>query len=83
MRPPVQLLALTPSLQTARKLQLVWGVHGINTADVSSFEEMVENSTQIARQQGLVGAGGRMVVTAGVPFGTPGATNILRLVAVK
>ncbi|MFC1664857.1 pyruvate kinase [Pseudomonadota bacterium] len=83
MRPPVQLLALTPSLQTARKLQLVWGVHGIYTADVSSFEEMIENSTQIARQQGLVSAGGRMVVTAGVPFGTPGATNILRLVEVR
>ena len=83
MRPPVQLLALTPSLQTARKLQLVWGVHGINTADVSSFDEMVENSTQITRQQGLISSGGRMVVTAGVPFGTPGTTNILRLVEVE
>jgi pyruvate kinase len=82
LRMPVPLLGLTPLLETARRLQLVWGVRAVNTRDVSSFPEMVGKSTRIARREGFADDNDRIVVTAGVPFGTPGATNILRLARV-
>jgi len=53
------------------------------TADVRSFEEMVEKACRIAREHGFAKAGDRVVITAGVPFGTPGATNVLRVAWVE
>src|SRR5574338_141574 len=47
-RPPVPLLAMSPSLHTARRMGLLWGVHAVHTRDVSSFEEMVEKAKQMA-----------------------------------
>ena len=81
-RPNTPLLGLTPDLRVARKMSLVWGVHSVNTRDVSSFGEMVGKSTRIARREGFCENGDKVVVTAGVPFGTPGATNNLRIATV-
>jgi pyruvate kinase len=78
-RPDVPILCLTEKLDTARRLTLAWGVHPVVTADVRSFEEMVDKACRFAKAGGLAQAGGRVVITAGVPFGTPGATNVLRL----
>jgi pyruvate kinase len=64
-------------------LMLAWGVHPVVTEDVSSFEEMVEKACRIARTVGFAKGGDRVVITAGVPFGTPGATNVLRLAWVE
>ena len=73
-RPDVPILCLTEKLDTARRLTLAWGVHPVVTADVRSFEEMVDKACRFAKAGGLAQAGGRVVITAGVPFGTPGAT---------
>jgi pyruvate kinase len=70
---------LTSSLHTARRLALVWGTHCVETSDVSSFSEMVDKATRIAREENFAEPGQRLVVTAGVPFGTPGSTNVLRI----
>ncbi len=78
-RPTTPILCLTGRLDTARRLCLAWGVHPIVTADVRSFDEMVEKATGFARAAGFAGKGDRVVITAGVPFGTPGATNVLRI----
>ncbi|MCX7356228.1 MAG: pyruvate kinase [Alphaproteobacteria bacterium] len=78
-RPSVPILSLTPSIGTARRLTLAWGVHGVVTPDVTSVEEMVERATTSASTEGFGGAGDRVVITAGMPFGTPGATNLLRI----
>ncbi|HTO82137.1 MAG TPA: pyruvate kinase [Methylomirabilota bacterium] len=78
-RPEVPILCLTERLGTARRLALCWGTHCVQTQDVSSFSEMVEKACRIAREQDIAGKGQRLVVTAGVPFGTPGATNVLRI----
>ncbi|MDR6773278.1 pyruvate kinase [Azospirillum sp. BE72] len=78
-RPAVPVLGLTPSLPTARRLALAWGVHAVHTADVRSFSEMVDHACRTAIHEGLAEPGQRLVITAGVPFGTPGATNILRV----
>jgi pyruvate kinase len=82
-RPDAPILALTSSLQTARRLALVWGLHCVHTSDVSNFSDMVQKATRIAHQEGFADPGQRIIVTAGVPFGTPGATNVLRIAWVE
>jgi pyruvate kinase len=82
-RPDVPVLVLTANLQTARRLALLWGAHCVHTSDVSNFADMVRKATSIARDQGFAEPGQRIVITAGVPFGTPGATNVLRIAWVE
>lgn len=79
-RPSVPLLVLTPKLETARRSGLLWGVHAVSTRDVASFEEMVAKAKRMALRQGLAKGGDRVIVMAGVPFGTPGSTNVLHVV---
>ena len=78
-RPEVPIICITSNLGTARRMALCWGVHAINTADVSTFSEMVKKACRLAQRAGLAEEGQRLVVTAGVPFGTPGNTNVLRI----
>ena len=78
-RPVVPILCLTESIATARRLVLAWGVHGVITKDIHNFSDMIEKACRIALNEGLAQKGQRLVVTAGVPFGTPGTTNILRI----
>ncbi len=78
-RPDVPILCLTSSRETARRLALVWGTHCVETSDVSSFSEMVDKACRIALEEKFAEVGQRLVVTAGVPFGTPGSTNVLRI----
>jgi len=79
----VPIVTLTSNLQTARKLALAWGLHCVHTSDVSNFTDMVQKATHTARQEGFAKKGDRVVITAGVPFGTPGATNVLRIAWVE
>ena len=79
-RPSVPLLVLTPKLETARRLGLLWGVHAVHTKDVASFEEMVGKSKRMALRHNLAKAGDSIIVMAGVPFGTPGSTNVIHVV---
>jgi pyruvate kinase len=78
-RPTVPLLVLTPSLKTARRLGLLWGAHAVRTRDVGSFEEMVGKSKRMALRHRVAKAGDRIIVTAGVPFGVPGSTNVVHV----
>ena len=81
-RPSVPLLVLTPKLETARRLGLLWGAHAVHTRDVESFEEMVAKAKRMALRHGVAKAGDRVIVIAGVPFRTPGSTNVLHVVRV-
>jgi pyruvate kinase len=78
-RPSVPLLVLTPSIRTARRIGLLWGAHAVRTRDVHSFEEMVGKSRRMALRHGIAGGGDRLIVTAGVPFGVPGSTNVVHV----
>jgi pyruvate kinase len=78
-RPSVPLLVLTPKLATARKLGLLWGAHAVRTKDVASFEEMIAKSKRMAMRAGIAKGGDAIIVMAGVPFGTPGSTNVLHV----
>lgn len=82
-RPEVPILCLTSNLETARRLQLAYGVHSVHEADVKDFAEMVRKATACAFRDGIASQGQRLVITAGVPFGTPGNTNILRIAWVE
>jgi pyruvate kinase len=79
-RPPVPLLAMSASLHTSRRMGLLWGVHAVHTRDVSSFEEMVEKGKRMALRHKLANGGERVVLMAGIPFGTAGSTNVLHVV---
>ncbi len=78
-RPSVPILALTPDLNTARRLAIVWGVHCLRTDDATSFQDMVDKACSAASHQEFANVGDCIVITAGVPFGTPGTTNVLRI----
>ena len=83
LRTLVPVLGLTPDETVARQLCLAWGVHSVKTRDdVENFSDMVGKSTRIARREKLAKNGDRVVITAGVPFGTAGTTNILRVAVV-
>jgi pyruvate kinase len=79
-RPAVPLLAMTPSLTTARRMGLLWGVHPVHSRDVNSFEEMVEKGKRMALRHRIAEGGDRVVLMAGVPFGTAGSTNVIHVV---
>jgi pyruvate kinase len=78
-RPVVPILCLTPDAATARRMALSYGVHPVHHANVIDFDDMVARAIEIAAAQGLAKKGQRLVITAGVPFGTPGSTNVLRI----
>lgn len=82
-RPDVPIMVLTSKVETARRLAVTWGAHCVHTADVRSFQEMVQKACRIAVTEGLAKPGDKLIVTAGVPFGTPGATNVLRIAWVE
>jgi pyruvate kinase len=79
-RPPVPVLSMSASQITARRLGLIWGVQAIHTRDVSSFEEMVDKGKRMALRHEMAEGGDRLVLMAGVPFGTPGSTNVIHVV---
>ncbi|WP_135077280.1 pyruvate kinase [Terasakiella sp. SH-1] len=82
-RPETCILGLTPKVETARKLALVWGVVSAVSPDAADFAEMVKGARKVAKAEKIGERGDSLVVTAGVPFGTPGATNILRIATVS
>jgi pyruvate kinase len=79
-RPSVPLLAMSHSQTTARRLGILWGVHAVHTRDVHSFEEMVAKAKRMALRHKIAQGGDRLVIMAGVPFGTAGSTNVIHVV---
>ena len=79
-RAPVLVVGLSPNITTARKIQLVWGVHSCHTEqDAKNTTEMVSIACKIIKEKDLAKAGDSVVITAGVPFGNAGSTNLLRI----
>ncbi|MBL8907269.1 MAG: pyruvate kinase [Rhizobiales bacterium] len=78
-RPDVPIIALTPIPATGRRLALAWGLHCVLTEDAKDLNDMVERACRIARSEGFAEPGQRVIITAGLPLGTPGATNMLRI----
>ncbi|MDD9917137.1 MAG: pyruvate kinase, partial [Rhodospirillaceae bacterium] len=82
-RPEVPIIGLTPNVKTARRLSVVWGVHTVHSSDARDFQDMVTKASHFAVADGFAQESDRIIITAGVPFGTPGATNVLRVTRVE
>ena len=78
-RPNVPILAMSKSLTIARQMALIWGVHPVHTRDVDNFEEMVAKAKRMALRHGIAKANERVIIMAGIPFGTVGSTNVLHV----
>lgn len=78
-RPRVPIVALTSVEKTARRLCLTWGTNCVITGKVTRFKEAVLSAVRGALAEGVANKEDMVVVTAGVPFNTPGSTNILRV----
>ena len=70
---------MTSRIGTARRMALTWGLHCVKTEEVFRFKEAVVNAARAARTEGFAQPTDQLVVTAGVPFGQSGTTNILRV----
>lgn len=82
-RPMVPVLVLTPSQKIARRQALLWGTYAVVTKDIGSFEEMIAKGKRMALRHGFGEAGSKLIALAGVPFGTPGSTNLLHVVTLS
>ncbi|CAA7623296.1 Pyruvate kinase [Candidatus Terasakiella magnetica] len=82
-RPEQPILSVTADIEVARQMALVWGAHSIMAKDVRSFTEMVQKAVHFAKSEGFANVGDRVVITAGVPFGFSGTTNILRVAEIE
>ncbi len=82
-RPSSPILGLAGTMEAARRLALVWGIHSIavdQSNQAATMGDAVQRAAVAAREEGFAQRGGRIVVVAGVPFGTAGTTNTLRVV---
>jgi len=79
-RAALPVLCLTPRLATARRMGIVWGVHAVVTRDITGFEEMVGKACRMALRTRIARGGDALVLVAGVPFSTPGTTNVVHVV---
>jgi len=78
-RPEPPTVAISPNLATGRRLAVVWGVHCVVAEDAHDQDDMVNRACRIAFKEGFAKSGERVIIVAGVPLGTPGATNMLRI----
>ena len=82
-RPDSPVIGLTPLIDTARRMAVIWGVHAVVVPEVHSMGEAVNRAARVALTEGFAAHGEEIVVVAGVPFGQPGTTNAMRITAVK
>ncbi|WP_026783919.1 pyruvate kinase [Pleomorphomonas koreensis] len=81
-RPSTPILALSPNRSMARRLALVWGIHSVVTDDARSLNDLVQRASRISAEEGFAAPGDRIIITAGVPFGSAGVTNLLRIATI-
>jgi pyruvate kinase len=78
-RPRIPIVAITPRAEVASQLTMGWGIVALCSTETHSQGRMAESAERILLQEGKVAAGDVIVVTAGIPFGTSGTTNTLRV----
>ncbi|MDF2928878.1 pyruvate kinase [Anaerospora sp.] len=78
-RPQAAIVAVSPNAKTLRRMLLNWGVCPVAGAGSKNSDELVSNSVVGALASGIVKDGDLVVVTAGVPVGTAGTTNMIRV----
>jgi len=78
-RPHSRIIAVSPHEKTVRKLQLVWGVFAIKGASRGDTDTMTQEAMRLALEEKYISEGDLVIVTAGVPIGTTGTTNMIQV----
>jgi len=78
-RPQVPIVAISPNMATGRRLSAAWGIHCVVAEDARDYDDMVERACRLAYRDGFAKVGRRVIIVAGLPLGTPGATNMVRI----
>ena len=78
-RPKSPIIAISPIMAAGRKLSVVWGIHCVIAEDAHDQDDMVDRACRLAFKEGFAKGGQRVLIVAGVPLGTPGATNFMRI----
>lgn len=78
-RPETPILCLTQNVKTARRLMLSYGVRTLEVHGIENFAQTVEIAVKMVKEKGYAQKGDKIVMTAGVPFGVSGTTNVLRI----
>jgi pyruvate kinase len=82
-RPNRPLIAATPFAETARRLQMIWGVVPVLVAPFETTDHMIQSLVQAAVERGFAEVGSNVVLTAGIPFEVHGVTNMLKVHTVR
>lgn len=78
-RPECKVVAITPHDSTIRRMQLYWGVQAVKGRQFQNSDDMVKQAINISLGEGVIQSGDLVVVTAGVPSGSTGTTNMIRV----
>lgn len=78
-RPRAPVIAVTPHAKVMRKLALVWGVQPLLSGVKNNSDEMMAAAIEVSLSSGLIKGGDLVVITAGVPAGVHGTTNLIRV----
>ncbi len=79
MRPAAKILTISPNIDVCRQVSLLWGVQSINSRDANSWKDMMSISKEIVKKLKFIKKNDFVVITAGLPFGKAGMTNMVRL----
>ena len=79
MRPAAKILTISPNINVSRQVSLLWGVQSINSRDANGWKDMMTISKEIIKKLKFVKKNDYVVITAGLPFGKAGMTNMIRL----
>jgi pyruvate kinase len=82
-RPEAPILSLTPSINTARRMALVWGIHSVQSEDIRRVQEMVDKACAVALKEGFADVDQKIAIVAGMPFGVSGTTNMVRIARIE
>lgn len=78
-RPQAPIIAVTPKMKVVRRLCLVWGVYPLLEAETTGTDEMISEAIKASLAAGYIKCGDLVIITAGVPVGVPGTTNLLKV----
>lgn len=81
-RPRIPIIAFSPTSSTVRRLSLVWGINPIEIGEVNSVDELLDGAAELLKFKRLVKEGDYVVITAGVPVGIAGSTNMIKAVKI-
>ena len=79
MRPAAKILTISPNINVCRQVSLLWGVKSINSKDANGWKDMMKISREIISKSKFIKKNDFVVITAGLPFGKAGMTNMIRL----